>query len=82
MAPCHGSRIHPCGGAAVRGQLAYISSSESAVNVIIRNISVIFCIMYVLLINNVPKQCVRLLYKYNRNIEENEVGSDSRQGPF
>ena len=33
-------------------------------------------------INNVPKQCVRLLYKYNRNIEENEVGPDSRQVPF
>ena len=32
-------------------------------------------------INNVPKQCVRLLYTYNLNIEENEVGPDSRQVP-
>ena len=33
-------------------------------------------------INNVPKQCVRLLYTYKLNIEENEVGPDSRQVPF
>ena len=33
-------------------------------------------------INNVPKQCVRLLYTYNLNIEENEVGPDSRQVPL
>ena len=33
-------------------------------------------------INNVPKQCVRLLYTYNLNIEENEVGPDSRQVPI
>ena len=32
-------------------------------------------------INNVPKQCVQLLYTYNLNIEENEVGPDSRQVP-
>ena len=32
-------------------------------------------------INNVPKQCVQLLYTYNLNIEENKVGPDSRQVP-
>ena len=63
---CHGSRIHPCRGAAVRGQLPYISSSEkSAVNVfIIHNISVKF--LHTVRIN-VHKQCVQLLYKYNLN---------------
>ena len=32
-------------------------------------------------VRNVLKQCVRLLYTYNLNIEENEVGPDSRQVP-
>ena len=32
-------------------------------------------------INNVLKQCVRLLYTYNLNSEENRVGPDSRQVP-
>ena len=32
-------------------------------------------------INNVPKQCVRLLYTYNLNSDVNGVGPDSRQVP-
>ena len=32
-------------------------------------------------INNVPKQCVRFLYTYNLNSEDNWVGPDSRQVP-
>ena len=32
-------------------------------------------------INNVPKQCVRLLYTYTLNSEENGLGPDSRQVP-
>ena len=32
-------------------------------------------------INNVLKQCVRLLYTYILNSEENRVGPDSRQVP-
>ena len=62
-----GSRIHPCCGAAVRAQLAYISSSEKCCKcVIIHNnyISENLCILYVLIIY---LQCVRLLYTYNLN---------------
>ena len=44
VAPCDGSCVHPCGGAAVRGKLAYISSSEKCCKcVIIHNISVKLC---------------------------------------
>ena len=35
VAPCHGSRIHPCGGASVRGQSAYNSSSEKSCKCVI-----------------------------------------------
>ena len=82
VAPCHGSRIHPCGGAAVRCHLSYMSSSEKCGKcVIIHNISVNVCIMYVLIIS-LNSVHVRLLYTYNLNIEANEVGPDSRQVPF
>ena len=33
-------------------------------------------------INNIPKQCVRLLYSCNLNSEETGVGLDSRQVPI
>ena len=54
VAPIHGSRIHPRGAAAVRGQLAYISSSEKCYKcVIIHNLSksVNLCIVYVLIMS-------------------------------
>ena len=65
VAPCDGSRIHPCGGAAVRVQLAHISSSEKRCKcVIIHNISVHLCIMYVLImyLNSVYGCCIRTIW--------------------
>ena len=38
--------------------------------------------MHAVRINNVPKQCVRLMYSYNLNLKVNGVGPDSRQVPF
>ena len=37
--------------------------------------------VHIVRINNVPKQCVCVLYTYNLNREETGVGSDSRQVP-
>ena len=51
VAPCHGSRIHPRGGAVVRGQLAYISSSEKCCKCLIMyNIRVNLRTLYVLIL--------------------------------
>ena len=44
------------------------------------NTSVNLCIIMIMYVfNNVPKQYARLMYTYTLNIEENEVGPDSRQ---
>ena len=64
-APPHGCMREPSYGATVRGQFAYISLSEKRCNcVIIHNISVHLCIMYVLImyLNSVYICCTQTIW--------------------